>query len=130
MLTNIIFHSITIVLVLQYFISGMVMVIPSDQIGDFGKVKTLFFMSPNGILNVDKLNAFLPYSIKVISISDIKYINWCIQNGVVGWWSDGGWSESDVYRYNRNSYTGFAYTFYFRNINDAVLFKLKYADDL
>ena len=105
------------------------MEIDSVNIGDFGKVKTLFFMSSNGILNVDKLNAFLPYSIKVISISDIKYINWCIQNGVVGWWSDGGWSESDVYRYNRNSYTGFAYTFYFRNINDAVLFKLRYADD-
>lgn len=100
------------------------MEIDSTNIGDCGKVKALFFMFSNGTLNVDKLNAFLPYSIKLISITELKYINWCIQNGIVGWWSD-----SDVYRYNRNSYTEYVYTYYFRNINDAVLFKLRYADD-
>jgi len=100
------------------------MIIPSNQIEDFGRVKTHFLVLSNGSINVDKLNAFLPYSIKVISISDIKYINWCIQNNVVGWWSD-----RDIYRYNLGSYAEFAYTFYFHNPDHALHFKLRYAND-
>ena len=90
--------------------------IPDNQIEDFGRVKTSFLV-------IGPLSRFLPYSIKVASKSDIKYINWMIQNNVIGWWSKIDY-VSDLP--NNRSYV---YTFYFHNQNDAVLFKLRYADD-
>ena len=98
------------------------MIIPANQIEEFGKVKTRFLKLSNGLLNVEKLNIFLPHSVVVINKSDIKYINWFIQNGVVGWWS----KQYFLYQAQPPAH---AYTYYFNNLEHAVLFKLRYAND-
>jgi len=97
------------------------MIIPSDQIGDFGKVKARFLKLSNN------LNDVLPYSVEVINYSDSNYIDWLIENNIIGWWSKVGYTVYRLAFWPKHQFH--TYTFYFHNINDAALFKLFHAND-